>query len=185
VPPDSGLSPDQWLTIPEVAQRLGMPIGTVRRRITQGSLEAELQPGARGPEYRVRLPSETIVHSTDATQEGPQEQPSDNPLSIVVTTLMDRLAIAEEERLVEGKAAVAWQAKGEALQDGLRRAYERLEEIERRPWWRRLLFGRGHGWCGTSLRSGAAGASGGDDHAGARTRHVDLGSPMGSAHAVR
>jgi hypothetical protein len=46
VPPDSGLSPDQWLTIPEVAQRLGMPIVTVRRRINQGSLEAELQPGS-------------------------------------------------------------------------------------------------------------------------------------------
>ena len=53
---DPGLLADQWVTIPEAAQRLGLSIVTVRRRIKQGSLEAELQPGVRGPEYRVRLP---------------------------------------------------------------------------------------------------------------------------------
>ena len=135
---DSGLSGAQWLTIPEAAQRLGLSIVTVRRRIKLGSLEAELQPGVRGPEYRVRLSPETTVRSDQPTHDDRHDQPSDNPLSSVVITLMDRLLVAEEQRLAKAEAAAAWQAKGEALQAELLRAYERLQKLER-PWWRRWL----------------------------------------------
>jgi excisionase family DNA binding protein len=142
----------QWLTIPEAAQRLGLSIVTVRRRIKQGSLEAELQPGIRGPEYRVRLPSETIVRSAEPEQ-----------LTSVVTTLLARLAEIEDQRLAEGKAAAAWQAKAEMLGREVEQLKGRLaalqapkeepapvvppvealltEERPRAAWWRRVLLG--------------------------------------------
>jgi excisionase family DNA binding protein len=51
---DQPSSPEQWVSIQEAAQRLGLSVLTLRRRIKAGTLTAELQVGRRGHEYRVR-----------------------------------------------------------------------------------------------------------------------------------
>ena len=114
---------------------------TVRRRIKQGMLEAELEPGRRGPEYRVRLPSEMILSSPEPAQDAAQEQPLARVMTMLIqrqTGLLERLRELEEARLAEGKAAAAWQAKAEQLERRLAEVQAELDRA-RRPWWRRWL----------------------------------------------
>jgi excisionase family DNA binding protein len=148
IPSDQPPPSEQWVSIQEAAQRLGLSVLTVRRRIKAGTLTAELQIGRRGQEYRVRLLGD---HYHDDDQSGVKTtlDPAQNVvLSSLVSRLQDqverlegdRLAL-EADRLAKAEAAASWQAKGEALQDELRRAYERIEKLERHRWWQRLLFG--------------------------------------------
>lgn len=152
---------DQWVSIPEAAQRLGLGIITVRRRIRDGTLEAELQPGRRGPEYRVRLPSEdpqsSLEPSVKSSHESNLEQANQvADLSMLMNKLVDRLGTLEESLVQETRSAALWEARTEASQaNELRlerqvadqqREYERRvveleQELERarRPWWKRLL----------------------------------------------
>jgi excisionase family DNA binding protein len=44
----------EWLTLSEAAERLGITVQTARRWARDGKLPAEQQPGGRGTEYRVR-----------------------------------------------------------------------------------------------------------------------------------
>ena len=44
----------EWLTLSEAAERLGISVQTARRWARDGKLPAEQQAGPRGPEYRVR-----------------------------------------------------------------------------------------------------------------------------------
>jgi excisionase family DNA binding protein len=44
----------EWLTLSEAAERLGISVQTARRWARDGKLPAEQQPGARGTEFRVR-----------------------------------------------------------------------------------------------------------------------------------
>jgi transposase len=133
------------VSIPEAARRLGLSIVTVRRRIKQGTLEAELQPGRRGPEYRVRLPSETPLSSPAPEQDAAQEQPLARVMTMLIqrqTGLLERIRELEEARLAEGKAAAEWRTR--AGQSALRaeQLERRLAEVQaeldraRRPWWR-------------------------------------------------
>jgi hypothetical protein len=126
------------VSIPEAARRLGLSIVTVRRRIKQGTLEAELQPGRRGPEYRVRLLSETPLSSPEPEQDAAQEQPLARVMTMLIqrqTGLLERIRELEEARLAEGKAAAAWQAKAEQLERRLVEVQAALDQA-RRPWWR-------------------------------------------------
>jgi excisionase family DNA binding protein len=45
--------PIEWLSLDEVAQRLGVSSRTARRWIREGKIHAELRPGPTGPEYHV------------------------------------------------------------------------------------------------------------------------------------
>jgi predicted ArsR family transcriptional regulator len=137
---DANPPADRWLPIQDAAQHLGVSIATVRRRIKMGTLEAELQPGKRGPEYRVRLPTEGIPEGPEDTQESAQA---------IATLLMllgreqdDRRALqarldAAAERLEEG---AGWKVRAEMLQAEVERLRAELGQA-RRPWWRRMFGG--------------------------------------------
>jgi excisionase family DNA binding protein len=133
---DSTASSDRWLTIQEAAQRLGVSIATVRRRIKLGTLEAELQPGKRGPEYRVRLPIGGALAEAEDVQESAQTIAT--LLTLLEREQEDRRALqarldAAAERLEE---AAVWKVRAELLEAEAERLRAELERAQRR-WWHR------------------------------------------------
>ena len=124
---------DGWVSILEAAQRLGISPATVRRRIKQGTLEGELLNGRRGPEYRVRLPSEATVDSVTEPSDG-----TDTKLDLT-QTIASLLSLVERQQsalLDEARSAAGWRARAAALEERLNDLRAELER-ERRPWWRR------------------------------------------------
>jgi MerR family copper efflux transcriptional regulator len=115
----------QGLTISEAARKLGVSSRTVRRFIKSGKIEAELFPGAFGPEYRIlTLPRELY-----------KSKPVDNTLGQAPSQVMDII------RELQGKNL--------ALAAQLGAATERIRNLEnevrlltaspRQPWWKRLF----------------------------------------------
>jgi len=100
-------------SIAEAAKALNLTTRTVRRRIKEGKIKAELVPGHHGDEYRIiELPSSpVVVTETEKT----------------VTQL-----IQEIERLNQENRDLAL---------SLGQAREKILQLEapRRPWWSRLF----------------------------------------------
>lgn len=129
------MAEDVWLPIHEAARRLGCSVPTVRRRIKLGTLEAELQPGRHGVEYRVRLPA-LATHETihERTHVSPPEQGAGYAWS----QLMEDYKAASQG-VGEWRALAARQEeRADQLQQRLDEAKVELERL-RRPWWKRLL----------------------------------------------
>ena len=135
---DQGSPSDQWVTIPEAARRLGLSMVTVRRRIKMGTLEAELQPGIRGPEYRVRLPSETIVDQPQGTQATSELIRLAEHYRTDVAGIMAELREARDRSETHAVDAAGWKVRAELLEAEVERLRAELERA-RRPWWRRWL----------------------------------------------
>jgi predicted ArsR family transcriptional regulator len=126
---------DGWVSILEAAQRLGISPATVRRRIKSGVLEGELLNGRRGPEYRVRLPSEATVDSVAEPSDVTDTKPD------ITQTIASLLSLVERQQtalLDEARSAAGWRAKADALEERLNELRADLERA-RRPWWRRWL----------------------------------------------
>ena len=142
---------DSWVSIHEAARRLGISIITVRRRIRQGVLEAELEHGQRGPVYRVKLPPGSDIEQADPAHDDVQDSAPDPAHLGPVIRLIERhqhqlVAIHEELRAVRERLetrtgeAAASTARAELLEVEVERLRAELERA-RRPWWRRLFGG--------------------------------------------
>jgi hypothetical protein len=141
---------DQWVSIMEAARRLGLSPATVRRRIKLGELEGELQPGRRGPEYRVRLPSDTLDATHETTDETIHESPDAThdalDSRLVLTELLrleelhraDLAAIranldaARAELLIEARAAAEWRTRAELVTQQSELHQQHAQRLERR-----------------------------------------------------
>jgi predicted DNA-binding transcriptional regulator YafY len=121
---------EQWVGIREAAQRLGVSIATVRRRIRLGTLEAELQPGRGGQEYRVRLPNVSPPAQADPTQ-----------LTTLLHSLLAQLAELQRDLVDKAERAATGEARAELLEAEVERLRAELERA-RRPWWRFWELGR-------------------------------------------
>jgi hypothetical protein len=118
----------EWVSIRVASQRLGISPISVRRRIRKGTLEAELQPGPKGNEYRVRLPAE---HSPDQPERSQAStQVIGDMLAVITRQQADLVARAED--------AAAWKTRAELLEQQVAELRAELERA-RRPWWRRVL----------------------------------------------
>jgi hypothetical protein len=133
---------DGWVTILEAARRLRLSPATVRRRIKLGLLEGELHHGRRGPEYRVRVPSEptvdSVMEASDATQPTPDLTQTVAELLRLVERQQAELRDVHFELTASTASSTEWRTRAELLD---RRVAELKAELERarRPWWRTLL----------------------------------------------
>jgi MerR family copper efflux transcriptional regulator len=144
---------DPWVTIHEAARRLGVSTMTIRRRIRQGVLEAELEHGQRGPVYRVKLPPVSDVGQAEPAHGDVQDNAPDVAHLGPVVRLIERQqhqltevyaelrAVRERLEARTGEAA-ATAARAELLEVEVERLRAELERA-RRPWWRRMFGGRG------------------------------------------
>jgi hypothetical protein len=51
----SGVEGDEWLTLPQAAQRLGVSVVTLRRRLKDNQFEAKQVPSRTGPQWMIKL----------------------------------------------------------------------------------------------------------------------------------
>jgi len=123
----------EWVSILEAARRLSLSPATVRRRIKLGTLEGELQHGRRGPEYKVRLPSETVLDSVVEPSNVIQPTPD---VTVVIADLLSLVERQQTALLDEARDAAGWRAQAAALEERLNELRAELERA-RRPWWRR------------------------------------------------
>jgi len=126
-----------YLTIKEAAERLGISERTVRRRIKEGSLSAELRLGQYGQQYFIKADViETAQAITDVVEVKKVHDGQALSLAIVKAlegrdkALGGELAAIREELAVTRKALE--QLKNELSQQ---------QEQQARPWWQRL-FGK-------------------------------------------
>ena len=115
------------LTIAQAAQRLGVSMDTIRRRISSNELKARKVPSSHGEMYMVELP--------DDTPEAPQPKESKVDNNGEVETLRKMLAILETElearrREVQELHVLLQQAQATA---------SAVASPPRLSWWRRLL----------------------------------------------
>jgi excisionase family DNA binding protein len=129
------MADDVWLPIHEAARRLGCSPATVRRRIKAGELEAELQPGKHGVEYKVRLPAV-------ATHESIHAYIPEQGAGYAWAQLLEDYKAASQ-------AVGEWRARSERQEERADQYEQRLAEAKaevdrlraeleraRRPWWR-------------------------------------------------
>jgi predicted nuclease with TOPRIM domain len=124
---------------------------TIRRRIRQGVLEAELEHGQRGPVYRVKLPPGSDVGQAEPAHGDVQDNAPDVAHLGPVVRLIERQqhqltevyaelrAVRERLEARTGEAA-ATAARAELLEVEVERLRAELERA-RRPWWRRMFGG--------------------------------------------
>ena len=115
------------LTIAQAAQRLGVSMDTIRRRISNNELKARKVPSSHGEMYIVELP--------DDTPEAPQSRESKSESSAEVETLRKMVGILETElearrREVQELHVLLQQAQATA---------SAAANPSRTSWWRRLL----------------------------------------------
>jgi len=100
---------EERLSMKQAAERLGVSVDTIRRRLKKGELVSEKEPTPQGYEWRIILP----VDESDATE--PQGEPASSPslagVAIEVELLRERIDELKEERDVWREQA---QRSGEA-----------------------------------------------------------------------
>lgn len=165
-PTHLGLEEGAWLSIPQVSKGLKRSDKTVRRYIRQGRFgEGAVQTitGTYGPELRIRAEAvDAVKAGLSSAQVIPLEPYSRGLERMTEVVRQGQLeALAELQGVVQGIAEGAVQAAAEdrrevvqALGD-LRNLLEaQAQEIgdlraelreARRPWWRRILRGKGEG----------------------------------------
>jgi predicted site-specific integrase-resolvase len=125
---DQPQSAVEWVSIQVASQRLGISPVSVRRWIRRGKLEAELQPGRKGTEYRVKLPAEYAGDQPPASQVSTQ----------VISEMLAVITRQQADLVARSESNAAWAARAELLEQQVAELRAELERA-RRPWWRRVL----------------------------------------------
>jgi excisionase family DNA binding protein len=118
-----------YLTIKEAARRLGISERTVRRRIKDGSLPAELKQGDYGQQYFI--PADVIETAQVITDVVEVKRVHDGQaLSMAIVRAMEERDKALEGELIAMREELA--ATREALED----LKNEISQQQRRPWWK-------------------------------------------------
>ena len=118
-----------YLTIKEAARRLGISERTVRRRIKDGSLPAELKQGDYGQQYFI--PADVIETAQVITDVVEVKKVHDGQaLSMAIVRAMEERDKALEGELIAMREELA--ATREALED----LKNEISQQQRRPWWK-------------------------------------------------
>ena len=117
------------MTIKEAARRLGISERTVRRRIKDGSLPAELKQGDYGQQYFI--PADVIETAQVITDVVEVKRVHDGQaLSMAIVRAMEERDKALEGELIAMREELA--ATREALED----LKNEISQQQRRPWWK-------------------------------------------------
>jgi hypothetical protein len=141
----------EFVSVADAANRLGLSISTVKRRIREGLLEAEAISRPQGIEYRVQVPRLEPAPTTDDADSEDEPQISTDQWNVAAaitaatTPLSERIA-ALDERNERQAAIVVEQAQRIGRLEAERNAAEARAAqlaadliLARQSWWRRLL----------------------------------------------
>lgn len=119
-----------YLTVREAAEQLGISEKTVRRRIKNGSLPAELKQGDYGQQYFIRADAiETAQAITDVVEV--KRVHDVQALSMAVVQALD-----ERNKTLESELATIREELA-ATREALQKLQETLTQQQRpRAWWR-------------------------------------------------
>jgi excisionase family DNA binding protein len=154
---------DEWLTLEQAAERLGVSVHAVRRRLKKGELAARQVSTRYGPAWEVSLNGAVTLAEDSRESDAGVAQALRDPDATVTTDLV-ALVERQQRQIVENASAAAmWQARAEMLAGELADARGQLlalqapqpeptpeeppatvapvEERPRASWWRRVLFG--------------------------------------------
>lgn len=147
VPP----SLDSWPTLREAADLLGVSQKTLRRRLSNGSLEGRKVEGPHGPEWRIDVESLSELELPAATESATALARLEGAMVKQLRELAEALAQAEEgrgraeataehlrERLDEQRTqADELKAETKAARATAEQLLEKLEAERSRRWWQR------------------------------------------------
>lgn len=123
----------QEITIAQAAERLGVSMDTIRRRISKGEIKARKVPSAHGEMYIIELPEDIAPESSGLA--GKAEAPGE------IEALKKTIAIMETE--LESR-----RREVQELHVLLQQAQAALPQVRRPeqavPMWRRLIPWRKH-----------------------------------------
>jgi hypothetical protein len=152
----------EWLPISEAAQRLGLSIDAMRRRVKHGETRAEKRATPQGGAWWVLVADTTpaavqvapggarrkvangAIHQAPGSGDSATRQtPGGDEWALIVRDLTDRLDRANGELLLRTEAAAAWQGRAEVLAAELARTRDQLalmapkvDPLPSRQWWR-------------------------------------------------
>jgi hypothetical protein len=148
-PPSS--SGDEWLTLADAAERSGLSVDALRRRVRRGRIRSRKVDGPRGPVWLVDAGGlattmagggATRVNGSAMTVAPTTANGHHDGGGVVELELLARLDRLQAELLLRTEAASAWQGRAEILAAELARTREQLalmapkdEPEPPRPWW--------------------------------------------------
>jgi hypothetical protein len=155
---------DQWLSLEEAAQQLGVSVHAVRRRLKKGAITARQVSTRYGPAWQVSLNGAVTLPQDSREPDARVAQALRDPDATVTADLV-ALVERQQQQIVENASAAAmWQARAEMLAGELADARGRLAALDApkteelvvpvpqaldpltpdpapRRWWQRLLGG--------------------------------------------
>jgi len=135
---------EEFLSIEQVAEQLGISTATVRRRIKKGELEAVKRPGPYGDQYYI--PSNEVTTAQEITDVVPvvrhfNAQELAGFISLAIRKENDDLH--QEIKELRQELAKFKQDQEEKAQDRDNRIVAQIRDLmeqKKQPWWKRLFL---------------------------------------------
>lgn len=134
---------EEFFSIEQVAEQLGVSTATVRRRIKRGEMEAVKRPGPYGDQYYI--PSNEVTTAQEITDVVPVDrkfnaQELANFMSLVIRKENEELQ--QEIKELRQELANFKQEQEEKAQDRDDRIVAQIRDLmeqKKQPWWKRLF----------------------------------------------
>jgi excisionase family DNA binding protein len=126
----------ELVALPEAAQRLGVSVDTVKRKLRRGELRGQRVPRPQGYTWLIELPDSQMDSMADCTASSMAELDS---ATIEVLNLREMLAMAQSQIANQKEELVSKNKQIEQLHVLLQQAQAALPTPRNnRPWWQRV-----------------------------------------------
>ena len=126
----------ELVALPEAAQRLGVSVDTVKRRLRRGELRGQHVPRPQGYTWLIELPDSQMGSMADCTASSTVELDS---ATIEVLNLREILAMAQSQIATQKEELLSKNKQIEQLHILLQQAQAALPAPkDDRSWWQRL-----------------------------------------------
>ncbi len=115
----------EWVSIPAAADRFGVSVDTIRRRLKRGELVSRKEPRAQGYVWQIEVESPPAGHEHAGSEQAPPAQDLRDLQELELVQLRERVTGLERERgdLIEQRNA--WQDQARRSSD----AEQQLREL--------------------------------------------------------
>jgi hypothetical protein len=126
----------ELVALPEAAQRLGVSVDTVKRRLRRGELRGQHVPRPQGYTWLIELPDSQMGSMADCTASSTAELDS---ATIEVLNLREMLAMCQSQIATQKEELLSKNKQIEQLHILLQQAQAALPAPkDDRPWWQRV-----------------------------------------------
>ncbi len=126
----------ELVSLPEAAQRLGVSVDTVKRRLRRGEMKGQRVPRPQGYTWLIELQDNQADSMADSTASSTAEL---DAATIEVLNLREMLAMAQSQIATQQEELVSKNKQIEQLHVLLQQAQAALPAPrDSHPWWQRL-----------------------------------------------